>query len=1051
MPTDGRHPRLTRRTVLLGVGSGTALMLLPARSSELVRTLTTAARLPAGDTFEIVRASDQLRLTVTLVNLARTGQDLVGTDIGLPSYLQFVVPSQHVDEQATTTAGSAKRMKHRAAGETRVVLEVLPPVPFTLESLLDWGRYALATDPRADLDQGGPFPVGAPAADVTSLELPEGLLLSPGADARFISQWRPVTRGAVTEEWTARLGRFLDEVVSEASAGSPQPVRALWTPGYPSAPTAITGTDPYLRPLSTVHRRHLVRAMGDATDTTEYPAHEPAAARRLWLGATGGWLDVEGAWEGTGLVAAWQHLAVTGRDVKVTVVTRGYLAPFGLPASVATVSERTWAVDSAGAIVAQLEQVEYLIIVEAPVASPRPLAPDGDRRSIFTDVRASGVFEMARGQIDPSDPIDTGFAFVPLNARGNPLKIPFTATDRAGHTVTFTMSCPFVDVEHAFATGAAGIPSRIVDYLNDAATAGDRDVPFADQRVAFADEITVGDGSTSLITDRIVFSAVGPPGGTTANDLRSAGQPAFFPSVEEAHVRDDATEALSGAAGGTIAVTPAQGWIDHGNAPANFGAVFLTMAAPSTLGFGGDASGLVSPSFSMGQFGQTIGQSVALPSAGSTWDPADALSGLGKLFGTISLDWLLRAFDTAADLAGDVRLPRFDVEVVAPVPFDPPSEICQTFDWSPEIHSVVIGGTRVLCVTDDLASEGLEPVFSGGSSLEFHLEHCVSLDVETAGEMHDSASFALTNVALQFPPAIPMLAVYLRKLSYEVGSDAKGEYDVDIAGIALVGPLNFLDTLIDLLPESIASFDIDLLALSVDAAFDIALPALSFGVFSIDNLRFGMGVEIPFDASPVLTRFSLGSRENPFALTIMGVGGTGSIEIEVAPHPAGVVRVEVVLGVLLQLAIDVIVARGSISAGFSMALEIEKVDALNGATGELEEIDEVTLTAALDCVGEVEVLGLITITIEFLLALEYKVNQRLLSGEVSVSVEVDATIVKKDVRFTVHQEFSLAGDGTPAARLGSSAHATALGSGDLTFASRFASADDWAAYCAAYA
>ncbi len=157
MPTDGRHPRLTRRTVLLGVGSGTALMLLPARSSELVRTLTTAARLPAGDTFEIVRASDQLRLTVTLVNLARTGQDLVGTDIGLPSYLQFVVPSQHVDEQATTTAGSAKRMKHRAAGETRVVLEVLPPVPFTLESLLDWGRYALATDPRADLDQGGPF------------------------------------------------------------------------------------------------------------------------------------------------------------------------------------------------------------------------------------------------------------------------------------------------------------------------------------------------------------------------------------------------------------------------------------------------------------------------------------------------------------------------------------------------------------------------------------------------------------------------------------------------------------------------------------------------------------------------------------------------------------------------------------------------------------------------------------------------------------------------------------------------------------------------------
>jgi hypothetical protein len=238
----------------------------------------------------------------------------------------------------------------------------------------------------------------------------------------------------------------------------------------------------------------------------------------------------------------------------------------------------------------------------------------------------------------------------------------------------------------------------------------------------------------------------------------------------------------------------------------------------------------------------------------------------------------------------------------------------------------------------------------------------------------------------------------------------------------------------------------------VDVATDLALPGFGIGVFSLTNLRFGMGVDIPFGSDdPVTTTLSLGTRDNPFTLTIMGIGGFGSLEIEAAPHPAGLVRIEVVVGVIIEIAIDVVVARGSLSAGFSLELEVEKKNVLNSASDEQEEVDEVTVTAALDCVGEIEVLGLITITIEFLLALEYQVNNKLLIGSARVTVEVDVAIAKKSVSFGIRQEFDLDQAGARPAGALAGRSAARAGAGALGFADRFVSPATWAQYCGAFA
>jgi hypothetical protein len=1012
---------------------------------------TVAAKLKANSVLAVQRPADQLRLRIQLVNLKQAGQNLVAVTAGQPSYLRVYLPAQHVGEEAVApggTVGASRFMKHRVAGESRIVLRVAPPIPLTMTRLLDWDDLALVLDQRGHLEDGPPFPTGAPTSNTTVLELPEGLQLSPDDQSRFVGRVSPATRGAVTEEWTARLQRVSGGVLSEPSAAAPIGVRAIWTSGYVAGNAAIASKpDPFTRPIKTDQRKELVRAMGDPASTTAYPNHEQARAQRLWVGATGGWLDAEGSWSGgSGAVSAWRHRAVTGRDSSVTIVERGYLAPFGVPASVATISERVFAA-AANGLVAHLQQKEILIVGEVAVASPRQHAPVGDRRSLFTSITGSGSYGMTRGQIDSGGLIDTDDAFVPLNTGGNPTKVAFRAVDRAGRRISFTSMVAFVSIDVAFDPAAGAVPAKVVDHLRAAGTKADRVVDMKGQQLAFADEVTPGDGKTTLRALDVTFDARTPANGATQNELRDAGQPAFFASMETATVHDDAGESMGGVPGSSFAVELAPGWVNDANSADNFGKVFLTIPTPSGLDFGGDLAGLVAPSLTTGQIGQVIGRSVSLPSAGSSWTPASALQAGAKLFGSIALEWLLDSFNVP-DL-GDVRLPRFDLDIDFSLP-EIPSEICQKFDWEPEVKSVVVGDTPILCIQQDLAQPGigedLEDPFGSPTKLAFHIQQCVSLDPATPGEPHTTVEFSLSNFVLQFPPAVPMLAVYVDRLRYLDLPDSPADVDVEINGIQLVGPLNFLDALVELLPDSIAGFDVKALDGLIDVDLDIKLPSINVGVFGLTDLSLGMGVSIPLGDSAMTTRLSLGSRENPFSLTIMGIGGTGSIEIEAAPHPAGLVRVEIVIGVLIELAIDVIVAKGSISASFSMGIEVEKVTAPNASNGgALELIDKTTLTAALECVGEIEVLGLITITIEFLLALEYDVTSRILEGEVSVTVEVDAGIIKKSVTFSVQQKFALGGDPNH------KAIAARAINDKLDFSSRFAASGDWDAYCGAFA
>ena len=213
-------------------------------------------------------------------------------------------------------------------------------------------------------------------------------------------------------------------------------------------------------------------------------------------------------------------------------------------------------------------------------------------------------------------------------------------------------------------------------------------------------------------------------------------------------------------------------------------------------------------------------------------------------------------------------------------------------------------------------------------------------------------------------------------------------------------------------------------------------------MLGITGLEIGTGLVIDLTGGPLRAAFNLGTRSDPFTLSVMGFGGSGSLELEASPHPVGIVRLELSLAFVIELSVDVVVAKGSLRASFGASLEVTAtlVD------GEVSA--DVTLGAFLDILGEVEVLGIISIVVQVLLTLEYTASTGLLVGEATVTASVDVAFIEKEVSFTISQEMAL-GDGS-AARTAMAAAATSLEAAG-GFVTRFPTKQLWAGYCAAFA
>lgn len=984
----------------------------------------------------IIRPDDLLVLTVEGVNLTRgtgpSGPALVRIDPAAEMYLVAEFPPQAFAERAylEDEAGGgeppeAPPVPARASVPTRLAFRVPPgtDVPFTVEGLLAWDRLepvlvAAASGPSPA--QPAP-PLVAPTGSTSLAELPQTgppqtgivlpyrLVLSPDGTGGWTSAARPRSGASGRVElWHARLGTKAAAPDGGVDEATRPPVRAVWSPDYapPGRPVPDgSATDTWGRSSLRPNWRHqIVRLTSDGTLTVgvdilllhvDVPVPPvPIEVSRLHLTALGGSLASRFAWTvGPGVlpvqdlggisplpdglnVSEWRHAATLGRDHYVRVVVEGALWPTGHRAALVTVSERKFQPAPDGRIAGYLRQHSFVIVREhAKSYQPSAYAHQGRE------------FPLRRVDVTTlvTPDLDTGVAtFLPGGSRlievgGAPF--PFTAvgTDVHGNTFAFTMPLAFVAKDAPVGPVATRYASRPHTAV----------VPAA--RLHLAERDPGVDGDTDLVTTGLRLGGTGPGGAPPAWDT-------ILPVLDEADVRLDAVEHLTGHPT-TTTVSLFGGYVASGMGGANSARVFAAVKTAPRVGFSADqAGGLATPNMAFVAVSQhlgALGGSAAAPAladvANGAFDPAKVFDGVdAMLFGVVPLAKLV-----VAKAAG--ALPDHYPKLVT-VPLADGSGTRTTLDWHPAVQPVTIGiatvtpsaaGMTVLVEIERRLDGSVASSRVSGRLLDVHLELAKVLNLHL-----DSFAF----IAQRGRP--PQVGVHL------AGADP----------LVFEGALSFVQAIRDLIPPGVLGDGphIDVGPAGLDVGYTLALPPASVGIFAMQDIALSTGLHIPFTDGKLGFRFAISSREHPFLITVSLFGGGGFFGLELGMDGVRLVEASFEFGG--AFALDIGVASGSVSVMAGIYL---RLDAATGTT--LEGFVRVN--------GEVEVLGLICVTVEFLLELSY--NDGKATGQATLTVGVHVAFFSTSVSLTVERSFG-----------GSS--------GDPT-TEQMIEASDWAAYAAAFA
>jgi hypothetical protein len=183
---------------------------------------------------------------------------------------------------------------------------------------------------------------------------------------------------------------------------------------------------------------------------------------------------------------------------------------------------------------------------------------------------------------------------------------------------------------------------------------------------------------------------------------------------------------------------------------------------------------------------------------------------------------------------------------------------------------------------------------------------------------------------------------------------------------------------------------------------------------SLQNMSLGVKLVVPFTGNPARVRFNFCEREQPFLLTIFAIGGGGFFAIEIGLD--GVERLEAALEFGASLALDIGVASGEVHIMGGIYFEMEKV-------GQPEET--VALTSYIRMGGSLEILGIITLSIEFYLGMTFQKPPNELWGQATLTVKIEILFFSASVELSVERRLA-GGEGGGASSTSSNGRAGAI-------------------------
>ncbi|WP_310569548.1 hypothetical protein [Gemmatimonas sp.] len=882
-----------------------------------------------------------------------------------------------------------------------------------------------------------------PGQDITAIEMPYRLVLSPVGEIVWNHATSSVAKQGRHELWHTRLDRGGNLGATERQAD----VRAIWTEDYGRSDLAVLVNEqrPFRMPLDPLDRDLLVRLSAgfkEKLDGGDPYTPRPLISRRLILTALGGSLDAAGTWTqrpGGIDLEQWQHRMSLGRDHYVRVVYAGFLMPFGHAASLIKVTERKFEpVDAQFPLrrrVARLRQRFFIVVRETVKTFDGSRHMSGGHAFPFTSVelltsvtpnlsapdevgcRVSQAGGVLYATSSAPDLLTHREAFWPMVNEGlENFRFSLAATDRDGRRTTFALPLMFV-------AGRANTASRTVGAQNvkfsDSLRAGynveadlRRQANIGGESICYAPPSADAMGDPRLPTATLRFAA-----GRVASD--STSQLNAYPEVESAYVALRAVQRILGRDDATVHVEYDPIYATQGFGPGNTGELFLALTSqnpswdvsfgPSSNASRTDAVGAIaSPSMQIKGVSRRIGMASDLGAVQSnTFTPSSFFKD-ARILGGIKLEEIIEQVTTG--LSGP-NVPKF-VTRDLPATGGAPARTEARYDWN-----TVMGRPDALGI--------LIPRADGATASAFIMSAVTTARVGQP----DSASSVITSVMKNFSVNMwGFIVLRFNSLRFETTDGRKPDVTVDMHptdAVMFGGPLNFVNKLREFIPSDGFSDPsaIQVTPSGISAGYSLTLPSAQVGVFALSGLSIGARFELPFDTQPMSVAFNFAKREDPFSLTVSLLGGGGFLMIGVGAD--GVREIEAALEAQARLSIDLGVASGSveISAGIYFHW-------LTAAEGD----GAVELSGYVRLHGELNVMCIVSMSLTFNLQLGIQKRDDMLVvfGEATLTVEVEVLVFSGEVTVRCRREFK-----NPEA--------------DPTFAQLVTGLPTWESYCLAFA
>jgi hypothetical protein len=840
----------------------------------------------------------------------------------------------------------------------------------------------------------------------TSIESPFRLIVSPNSYGAWTHAVKPVTYNGRTELWHTRLGVRWGKGKINEDAALLRTMRAVWSPDYqasmtgPGDPGGTYGTNdnPFRMSLNRQDRHEIVHLTSNFKIANYTPL--PVDVDRFMMSSLGAWMNVHGFWGDIPpvplSVQSWRHRATMGRDSYVRVVYAGFLYPFGHRASLIKITERKFQKSPSGKIVAYLRQRLYIVVRQQVRDFPASGQSNDARGNPFRNIRVTTLITPNLDNPGSGVQSQGESAFWPYVA-SKPFQFHMVGEDWEGRSIDFTSPVIFMKQGVAVNPVLNGITT---DYGK--VTDERRLRPMSGQKIAFADSTVPGD--TTYETDSVTWGVELSTSDWSA--LVTAGGAPFYPLFDSAAVNIKAVERMTGGAA-KQKIEFHEGYLSGGFDAANKGEVFAKLAEAVQSDFSKDSSksgGLMAPNAAITGLSRSIGSVAGKldEMAAGTFDPVsffEAALSMAKLFGCIPLTAILSKIMDFKGLLD--RIPLLTSE-------ESPGVYVTKYVWYPKIQQS-IGD-----LTDGTVLDGIFVPHKPDDGAVV----TVMMRTPLTGEAPSvTVTAELLSFDLHLIPAIQeFMVVKIDKIGLKLGTGNKPDVEAKMGGIDFVGPLSFVQVLRKYIPLDGFSdppfFNVD--ASGITAGFSIPLPSIAVGVFNLSNISLGAGLDIPFIGGSLAIRFTFCERENPFCLTISMFGGGGFFGVTLTP--AGLSVLEAAFEFGGALAFDIGVASGGVSV--MAGIYYKKAG------------QESTLEGYFRLEGALEILGIITLSIEFYLSLTYQSNGKVF-GQATVKVKIE--ILFFSVGVTLHTERQLKGS-----------------AGDPAFAELMAP-QDWNDYVAAFA